>query len=189
MIISRRPPGYLRLFVKRVFDVFCSATILLVLSPLLLVAALAIRLESRGPIFFIEHKVCSNNRSVRVRKFRSRSHGAITVVGRFLLRSGVDRLPMLIDVLRGEMSIVGLHCHAAAPSSSSPERVPPELLISAFKPGLVSFERSNGDADCELRQIKADLFYMTHWSLQLDAKVLLRALLSRVAHAQSHRHL
>lgn len=133
---------------KRVFDVLASLTALIVLSPVLMLTALAIRLDSQGPILFRQERVGKNGRIFRIRKFRSMrvvqceevreitvgQDSRITPVGRFIRMTKIDELPQLVDVLVGSMSIVG-------PRPEVPRYValyPPELKaeVLSVRPGI-----------------------------------------------------
>lgn len=172
----------LQLIAKRAFDIIVSAAILVVISPLFLLTLLAVSLDSRGPIFSISRRYCYNDQTIYFLNFRCSG----TFVGSSLRRSGLDRLPMLINVLRGEMSIVGPRCHIALPSIPLSDRLSLALRESPFKPGLVNFENAHEHTDSELRQIEADLFYISNWSLLLDAKILLLSLFSKASYVQNH---
>jgi lipopolysaccharide/colanic/teichoic acid biosynthesis glycosyltransferase len=174
----------LQLVAKRVFDVIASAAMLALLSPLFLLSLLAVRLESRGPIFFISRQYCYNNQTIDVLTFRCRR----TFIGSSLARSGLDRLPMLINVLRGDMSIVGLRCYVGRPSIQLSGQLSLALRNSPLRPGLLHFEDIYGRVDSKARQIEADLFYVSNWSLLLDAKILLRNLFSKAPYIQNHLH-
>jgi lipopolysaccharide/colanic/teichoic acid biosynthesis glycosyltransferase len=177
---------YPQLIVKRVFDIAASAIVLLVLSPLFLLASLAIKLESRGPVFSVKHVYSYNNQHVRVLRFRSRSHRDVTTCGRFLIRSGLDQLPMLLNILGGEMSIVGLHCHFLPPPRLN-DQLELAFVTRSFRPGLVSLKTPRARTDGVSRR-NADLFYISNWSLLLDAKVLFRHLFSEHTYLQNHLH-
>jgi lipopolysaccharide/colanic/teichoic acid biosynthesis glycosyltransferase len=168
---------YLQLVVKRVFDIAVSAIILVVLSPLFLLASVTVKLETQGPIFTVKHVYSYSNQHIRVLRFRSRSRRSASAFGRVLIRSGLDQLPMLINVLRGEMSIVGPHFHVL-PVPQLFDQLPVALLDGPFKPGLVSLEKP-ARARGELSRTNADLFYISNWSLLLDAKILFKHLLSK----------
>ena len=104
----------LQLIAKRAFDIVVSGTVLAVSLPMILLVLLAIKLDSPGPVFSRRIAYCYDNRTIKTIKFRCSSFwGTPTRVGRLLLLSGLDRLPMLLNVLRGEMSIVGLHSYVA----------------------------------------------------------------------------
>ena len=176
---------YSQLIVKRVFDVTVSTIALLLLSPLFLLVVLAIRLGTGGPIFSVEQAYRCNNRPIRVLRFRTRNHGPVNAFGPFLTRSGLDQLPMLISVLRGEMSIVGPHRYILPPLRIY-DQVSPAFLNAPFLPGLVSFELPL-PAGGEGTDMDADTFYVLNWSLHLDAKVLFRYLFSKEAYIRAVR--
>jgi lipopolysaccharide/colanic/teichoic acid biosynthesis glycosyltransferase len=175
---------YLQLIVKRVFDIAVSAIALFVLSPVFLLASLAIRLDTRGPIFSVKHVYCYNDQRIQVLRFRSRNHGDVTACGRFLIRTGLDQLPMLINVLSGEMSIVGLHCHLLPPPRLN-DQLELSFVTRSFRAGLVSLKDPQAVADGELSRRNADLFYISHWSLLLDVKVLFQHFFSKHAYLQN----
>ena len=181
---STRSPRSPQLIAKRAFDVIASAAMLVILSPSFLVASLAVTLDSRGPIFSVSRKYCYNDQTIHVLNFRCRE----TFVGSSLTRSGLDRLPMLINVLRGDMSIVGPRCHIARPSIPLSDQLMLALRDSPLRPGLVNFEDAYRRADLEVRQIEADLFYVSNWSLLLDAKILFRNFFSKVSYFRDHLH-
>jgi len=111
----------------------------------------------------------------------------VTISGRFFSRTGLDQLPILLNVLRGEMSIVGLHCYRLPPPRLN---VQLELapVTRYFRPGLVSLRNPQTVADGELSRRNADLFYISNWSLLLDAKVLFQHLFSKQTYFQNHLH-
>ena len=176
---------YPQLIVKRAFDIAASAMVLLVLSPLLLLASLAIKLKSRGPIFSVRHVNCYNNQHVRVLAFRTRSHRSLTAFGRVLIRIGLDQLPVLINVLRGDMSIVGPHYYILPPPQVYNQQLSAGLG-GRFRPGLIGFKGPNARRD--LSRTDADLFYIFNWSLFLDLKIFFRYLFSMDTYFQNRPH-
>ena len=166
----------IKLLVKRVIDIVASGLGLLLLSPMFLVTSLVILIESRGPVFVVTSKYYYNIRPIRTLRFPSHNHHTETLVGSFLIRRGLDRLPMLINILRGEMSIIGPHCRSTSTSVPLSEEQLLALSNSPFRPGLVSFEIPERVGS----QTDADLFYIANWSLLLDAKVLLINLSSKL---------
>jgi lipopolysaccharide/colanic/teichoic acid biosynthesis glycosyltransferase len=161
--------------------------VLIVISPLFLLASLAIKLGSHGPVFSGQIEYCYNNQKIRILKFRCSTFGGPpTLIGRFLFRSGLDRLPMLINVLRGEMSIVG-PCSYIAPSSLPPaEYLSDALRRSTMRPGLFGWAQfhfsRDRDAQSDMRQqIEHDLFYIVNWSLLLDVKIVLMSVFSKAS--------
>jgi lipopolysaccharide/colanic/teichoic acid biosynthesis glycosyltransferase len=182
MAVSK--PGRLPLIAKRAFDIIASVLVLVILSPLLIFASLAIKLESNGPVLSVTRQYCYNNQNFSVLRFRCTNHRSETFIGNVLRRAGLDILPMLINVLRGDMSIVGLRCHSAISSVPLSSSVSVAFHESSFRPGLISFEGFHDRGNSELRNIEADLFYISNWSLLLDAKIILRTLFSKTSYVQ-----
>ena len=166
---------------KRVFDIIVSAMGLAILSPLFLLTLMVIKFESRGPIFFIRFEYCYNHQRIRTIRFNGGSF-YLTRVGHFLVRSGLDRLPMLINVLRGDMSIVGPRCHVVLPSTPLSKQLALALDDCPLGPGLIVFE---DQAPTELRETEADLFYISNWSLLLDVEILFGSIFSKASYVQT----
>ncbi len=181
----------LRIAIKRIFDWFVASGILLATLPVALLTGLAIWLEDRGPIFFEQLRVGLNGRTFRILKFRSMVIDAeklgpssteigdprVTVVGRFIRRTRLDEIPQLINVLKGEMSMVG-------PRPQTPQNViawsqgtPLYQLRHLVKPGVtgwaqVRFAYVATPEDARIK-LAYDLYYVKNYSLILDALVLL----------------
>jgi putative colanic acid biosysnthesis UDP-glucose lipid carrier transferase len=177
----------LQLIAKRVLDIALSATVLVVSLPMILLVLLAVKLDSRGPIFSARIKHCHDNRTIKLIGFRCSSFwGTPTRVGRLLSLSGLDRLPVLLNVLRGEMSVVGLHSYAV-PISQPCARLSKALQNEPFKPGLLNwggvsdFEKRGGQPT-EAQQVADDLFYIENWSLCLDVKIFIATLFSKASY-------
>jgi len=177
---------------KRVFDVAVSLVILVTLSPLLLLVALAVRLDSRGPILFRQKRVGIDGREFTMYKFRSMVLGAEqfdeeaglgirndprrTPVGRFTRRFSLDELPQFWNVLRGDMSLVGPRPERAHVVRGLVGTVPKYLDRHRVKTGLTGWAQVNGlrgDTSIEERT-KYDIYYVENWSLGFDIKILLR---------------
>ena len=170
--------------VKRVFDVVAAVTGLTLFSPIVLITSIAIKLDSRGPIFCRETQY-GYKRPIRVLKFRSqttcveggRGNSRVTQVGRILRRSGIDKLPQLFNVLTGDMSIVGPRPFVTRPDMF--ENYPAPLLISGVKPGLIGYGQiteSLRELSTTEQRINDDLRYAQNWSLFLDIKLVLTKL-------------
>jgi exopolysaccharide biosynthesis polyprenyl glycosylphosphotransferase len=189
------------LHVKRAFDAVVSATALVVLAPVLVACALAIKLDTPGPVFFRQRRVGKDERRFAVLKFRSmyvdaearkgefaglnfhgggNEHGMfkirqdprITRVGSFLRRTSLDELPQLVNVLRGEMSLVGprplIESEHAQISGRFRRR-------SAITPGITGLWQVNGRSELPFEEmISLDLLYAATWSLRRDLKLLAR---------------
>jgi lipopolysaccharide/colanic/teichoic acid biosynthesis glycosyltransferase len=185
---SHGPAREFQFVVKRVFDIITAVIALMLLSPLRLMVAIAIKIDSCGPILALQVRYCYDNRRIHALKFRCASVGTtgkadtVTRIGRLLSRRDIDRLPMLINVLRGDHSIVG-PCSYVSPPLFSRE-LPAALQRSKLKPGL--FCRSkldslnySGPEGGTRQQIEDDLSYVTSWSLWLDVKIIVKALTSK----------
>jgi lipopolysaccharide/colanic/teichoic acid biosynthesis glycosyltransferase len=165
---------------KRLFDIVGATTSLLLLSPIILVISVAVKLDSRGSIFSRETLYGYRNQ-IRVLKFRSmtvctetnRLNLRVTRVGQVLRRTGIDELPQLLNVLRGEMSIVGPCAYTSRHDLLDNQLLP---LLSGVKPGMTGWaqitESREGFRTTEQR-INDDLHYVENWSLFLDFKIIL----------------
>ncbi|QXD14332.1 sugar transferase [Rhodocaloribacter litoris] len=177
---TARPPRAYTL-VKRLLDVLGAALLLLLLAPVLVVVAWLIFLEDGSPVLFRQRRIGRHGRPFRLLKFRTlrrkrhdptRPAEVVTHVGRFLRRWGVDELPQLWNVLRGEMSLVG-------PRPALPEQVarygPFERQRLAVRPGLTGWAQIHGrNALPWPERIRLDVWYVTHQNLGLDLRILLR---------------
>lgn len=182
----------------KLFEDKCVAGIVLTLfAPIMLLVALAIKLESPGPIFFRQKRYGFNNKLIEVWKFRSMYHhlrdedastlatrgdSRITRVGAFIRRTSLDELPQLINVLKGDMSIVGPRPHALKAKAGGrlyQEVVSEYAVRHKVKPGLTGWAQVNGwrgETEVEeqiIRRVEYDLYYIENWSLWLDIKILL----------------
>jgi Undecaprenyl-phosphate glucose phosphotransferase len=193
-------------FVKGAFDRVSAALGLIVLAPLLVVTAIAIKLDSRGPILFRQTRHGFNNGVIRVFKFRTmnvieagsnftpatKADPRVTRVGRVLRRSNIDELPQLINVLLGQMSIVGPRPHATAQNELFDKLLSGFSRRHAVKPGITGWAQINGyrgetdTVDKMKRRVEYDLFYIDNWSFLFDLKIILLTLLSRRAYLNAY---
>jgi exopolysaccharide biosynthesis polyprenyl glycosylphosphotransferase len=193
--------------VKRAFDLCVAATGLLLLAPMFLLVSVAIKLDSRGPVFFRQARHGYNQNVITVFKFRSMSvmedHGQhikqaqkndprITRVGRILRRTNLDELPQLLNVLRGEMSIVGPRPHAVSHGEMFEKLVPPYSRRHRVKPGITGWAQVNGfrgetDTLEKLqRRLDYDLHYIENWSLWFDLKIMFMTVFSKKAYLNAY---
>ncbi len=172
---------------RRAVDIVVSATALAFASPILALAALAIRLESRGPIVYRQRRSGLHGHEFDVLKLRTMVDGAehkgaglainandsrITRVGAFLRRTSLDELPNLVNVLRGEMSLIGPRPTLPVQVEQYTERQRGRLEI---KPGITGWAQVNGRASLPWSErIELDLYYIEHRSLALDIQILKR---------------
>jgi lipopolysaccharide/colanic/teichoic acid biosynthesis glycosyltransferase len=173
--------------VKRAFDVAVAGALLLVATPLLLVACAAIRLESRGSPVYRQRRVGRGGHQFDLLKLRTMVSGAehlgaglavdeddprITRVGGLLRRLSLDELPNLVNVLAGDMSLVGPRPTVQVQVAQYTER---QLGRLAVEPGITGWAQVCGRAALPWHErIELDLWYIEHWSLRLDARILLR---------------
>jgi lipopolysaccharide/colanic/teichoic acid biosynthesis glycosyltransferase len=171
--------------VNRALDLVIAGLILLVASPLLALAVVAIRLESRGPVFYRQQRVGRDGESFELWKLRTMVPGAesmgagiyivegdtrITRVGRLLRRFSLDELPNLINVMRGEMAIVGPRPTVQEQVDRYTERQRRRLEV---KPGITGWAQINGRASLPWPdRIELDVWYVEHRSLRLDLRIL-----------------
>ena len=210
LTLFERPLSGFDQVVKRTEDLVLGTLILILISPLLLATAIAIKMDSEGPVFFRQNREGFNNSRFRIWKFRSmrvekcendgikqatRDDDRITRVGRFIRRTSIDELPQLFNVLRGEMSLVGPRPHA--PSTRAGERLFHEIIESYaarhnVKPGITGWAQVcgwRGETATEeklLKRLEHDLYYIENWSLPLDIYIIIKtaatSLFSRIAY-------
>jgi len=194
------PPITWRTEIKRLLDIAVALSLLLVLSPLLALVALAIKLESEGPVFFIQGRVGFNKRRFRMIKFRTMCVDAearmqelehlnektgpifkitndprTTRVGKWLRRTSIDELPQLINVLLGDMSIVGPRPLSVRDALRM--EVAWQKRRFSVKPGLTCLWQVSGRSNLSFEQwMQLDLEYIDRWSLGLDGLILLRTI-------------
>jgi putative colanic acid biosynthesis UDP-glucose lipid carrier transferase len=191
--IYRRPiSGWDRL-TKAIEDRLLAVFFLILFSPILLLIALAIKLDSKGPIFFSQPRSGFNNNSFVLYKFRTMHESAqddlyvtqaqridprITRVGTFLRRASLDEFPQLINVLKGEMSLVGPRPHAIAHNAHYANLIDQYLGRHRVKPGMTGWAQVHGyrgeteTVEKMRARVEYDLYYIDHWSLWFDLRIL-----------------
>jgi undecaprenyl-phosphate galactose phosphotransferase/putative colanic acid biosynthesis UDP-glucose lipid carrier transferase len=181
----------------RNLDLVLGSLALLMLSPLLLTVAALVKIDSSGPVIFKQRRNGLNGREFLIWKFRTmhvmedgasvaqarRQDPRVTRVGRLLRSSSIDELPQLINIFKGEMSLVGPRPHPIALDEKFRGRIPSYDLRYSVKPGLTGWAQVNG-ARGETAQLAAmeqrvalDLWYVKNWSPTLDLKIILRTFL------------
>ena len=181
---------------KWAFDKIVAGAAVLLLMPVLIAVAIAVRLDSRGPILFRQKRYGLNNELIEVFKFRSmyvdqcdaaasrlvtRGDPRVTRVGAFIRKTSLDELPQLLNVLRGDLSLVGPRPHAL--QAKAADRLYDEVVESYFarhkvKPGITGWAQVNGwrgetDTPEKIqRRVEHDLYYIENWSLALDVQIL-----------------
>lgn len=191
--IARSPPSGLGAFAKRAEDITLASIVLLVIAPVLPLIALAIRIDSPGPILFRQPRLGFNNEEFVIYKFRSMRHQPasggpvlqatradprVSRVGAFLRRTSLDELPQIINVLRGDMSLVGPRPHAVPHHYAYQDRIEGYLGRHRMRPGLTGWAQVHGfrgetDTLEKMRnRVLYDLDYIENWSIWLDIRIL-----------------
>lgn len=200
--VRKRPLEGWGSIVKRVEDKVIGALILLMISPLMLIIAIAVKLDSKGPVFFKQNRYGFNNKLIGVLKFRSmyvddedtdastlvtKNDPRVTRVGAFLRRTSLDELPQFINVIRGEMSVVGPRPHALKASAEG--RLYEEVVCDYAKrhnvtPGITGWAQVNGwrgetDTEDKIKyRVEHDVYYIENWSVFFDIEIILRTLIT-----------
>jgi len=198
--LGSAPPFSWRTEAKRIIDLTVSTTLLIICAPLFALVAIAIKFDSHGPVFFIQERVGFSKRRFRMIKFRTMSVDAesrmkdiehlneksgpifkikkdprITRVGKWLRKTTIDELPQLINVLVGDMSVVGPRPLSVRDAVRMEEAWQKRRF--SVKPGLTCLWQVSGRSNLSFEQwMQLDLDYIDHWSLKLDASILLRTI-------------
>ena len=191
--LAASPITDVRVLPKFVFDRLFALSALTMLAPLMLAIAALIKLTSPGPVFFRQKRKGIDGHEFRIYKFRSMKvheetagritqatkHDArVTPVGRFLRRTSLDELPQFINVLKGEMSVVGPRPHALEHDDIYKDLVKGYMFRYRIKPGITGWAQINGfrgetdRVEKMMGRVKLDLYYMQNWSFWLDIKIV-----------------
>jgi Undecaprenyl-phosphate glucose phosphotransferase len=196
--LVRRPMSMGDIALKRVFDALAALAAMILLAPVLALVALAIKLDSKGPVFFMQRRYGFNQRPFRIYKFRtmftmddgdvvqqaSANDPRITRVGRFLRRWNLDELPQLLNVMQGEMSLVGPRPHALAHDHAYERRIALYARRHNVKPGITGWAQVNGfrgetsTDDKMAARVEHDLYYIDNWSIMLDLRIIAQTVFS-----------
>ena len=198
--LSRRSGSASALDGKDILDRVLASVGLVSLLPLLLVIALAVCLDSKGPALFRQTRTGRNGKPFRIYKFRTmtvqengpvvqqarRGDTRLTRIGRILRQTSLDELPQLLNVIRGEMSLVGPRPHALAHDEHYGREIPDYVGRFAVKPGLTGWAQVNGSrgetptvADMR-RRVELDLWYVQNRTLALDLTILARTVVDEI---------
>ena len=197
LIAVERPLKHWRALQKLVFDQIMAMLALIALLPLLITIAILIKLDSPGPVFFRQPRIGFNNQTFRIYKFRTMYHhmadlladcqttrgdARITPLGKWLRRFSIDELPQLLNVLQGDMSLVGPRPHAPNTKAAGKlfeAAVPGYAARHRVKPGITGWAQVNGwrgetqTTEQIRKRVELDLHYIQNWSLGLDVKILI----------------
>jgi putative colanic acid biosysnthesis UDP-glucose lipid carrier transferase len=182
--------------VKRISDIVLGTLIFLLILPVMLLIALAVKMTSPGPVLFKQRRYGADGKEIIVYKFRSmtvcedgaqvvqaqKSDARITRLGAFLRRTSLDELPQFINVLQGRMSIVGPRPHAVAHNELYRKLIKGYMVRHKVKPGITGWAQVNGyrgeteTLEKMQKRIECDLYYLRYWSLRLDLYIILKTI-------------
>ncbi|HEX5413011.1 MAG TPA: undecaprenyl-phosphate glucose phosphotransferase [Terriglobia bacterium] len=188
---------------KRLFDIVLSLAVLVVLSPAFLLIAILVKLTSAGPVFFAQERVGLNGKPFGMLKFRtmrqdsalnsgdhwtSRNDPYVTPIGRWLRRSNLDELPQFLNVLKGDMSVVGPRPERRFFLERFRQEVPEYMSRHYVKSGITGWAQVNGwRGDTSIAQrVEHDLYYSRNWAMGLDIKILLLTLTRTFFHRDAY---
>ena len=177
------------MMIKRVMDICGSLVCLLIFSPVMLITAILIKITSRGPLIFKQERVGLHNKPFRMYKFRSmeqqspenekkgwtvKNDPRITRVGKIIRKTSIDELPQLINVLRGDMSLVGPRPERPQFVEKFREEIPRYMVKHQVRPGMTGWAQVNGlrGNTSIKKRIEHDLYYIENWTVGLDIKIL-----------------
>jgi len=195
--LKRTPLSKAELRAKRAFDLCFASAAIVALLPLMMITALLIKLDSRGPVLFLQTRNGFNRQPFSIFKFRTmhclengpiirqvtKDDPRVTRLGRWLRASSIDELPQLFNVIRGEMSLVGPRPHAQSHNSEYEKLISNYAFRHHVKPGLTGWAQVSGyrgetqHVDQMKRRVEHDLWYINNWSLLLDLKIVLMTVL------------
>ncbi len=195
LTLAETPLIGMRLLLKSVVDKFLSVLILLMIFPILIVVALAVKLDSPGPIFFRQNRAGWSGKTFKIWKFRSmfvhqeeagklkqasKGDSRITRVGAFIRKTSLDELPQIFNVLTGDMSLVGPRPHAIQHDTEYSARISEYFTRHQIKPGITGLAQVRGfrgettDIEQMVLRIESDIEYINNWSIWLDISILFR---------------
>jgi Undecaprenyl-phosphate glucose phosphotransferase len=203
--LTRRPLTRMEIARKRAFDLVAAAVALIALTPLLLVVATAVWLDSPGPVFFAQRRYGFNQQPFRIIKFRTmstlddgpviaqatRDDPRLTRVGRFLRRWNIDEIPQLFNVLTGDMSLVGPRPHALSHDQQFERRISLYARRHNVRPGITGWAQIHGfrgeiDDEKMRQRVEHDLFYIDNWSMWLDLQIIFRTVFSAAGYRNAY---
>lgn len=204
--LTAPPLGAVQMLTKRVFDGLLALVALVLLSPVFAIIAMMVKMDSPGPVFFRQRRRGYNHQEFRIWKFRTmttlddganvkqaeKNDARVTAVGWWLRRLNLDELPQLINVLMGEMSLVGPRPHAVAHDMHYETRIEEYPRRLNVKPGITGWAQVHGfrgateTEDDMRRRVECDIYYIENWSLVLDIYILALTVLSPRAYRNAY---
>ena len=176
--------------IKRLMDLIIAAAALVVASPVMVIAAVLVKLTSKGPVIFKQERIGLHNKPFKMYKFRTmkvqksaeeqkgwttKDDPRVTKVGKFLRRTSIDELPQLFNILKGDMSVVGPRPERPQFVEKFKEEIPRYMVKHQVRPGLTGLAQVNGyRGDTSIKKrIEYDIFYIENWTISFDVKIIL----------------
>lgn len=176
--------------IKRLMDLIIAAAALVVASPVMVIAAVLVRLTSKGPVIFKQERIGLHNKPFKMYKFRTmkvqksaeeqkgwttKDDPRVTRIGKFLRRTSIDELPQLFNILKGDMSVVGPRPERPQFVEKFKEEIPRYMVKHQVRPGLTGWAQVNGyRGDTSIKKrIEYDIFYIENWTISFDVKIIL----------------
>jgi Undecaprenyl-phosphate glucose phosphotransferase len=204
--LRRMPLSRLELMEKRALDLVLASAALLLLTPILVLVGVLIKLDSPGPVFFLQRRFGFNQKPFQIIKFRSmrtcedgavihqakKDDPRVTRIGRWLRRWNVDEVPQLFNVIKGDMSLVGPRPHALSHDRKFERRISTYARRHNVKPGITGWAQIHGlrgetDTDEKMRRrVEHDLHYIDNWSVLLDLQILVRTVISPASYRNAY---
>ncbi len=192
--IQRAPLGGTQRFVKRMMDIALASLAFIFFLPIMTLTAIAIKLDSPGPVIFRQNRKGFNGKQFVIFKFRTmavqengpavvqatRNDARVTTIGRLLRSASIDELPQLLNVLKGDMSLIGPRPHALAHDNYFESVLSDYAFRHHVKPGITGWAQCNGARGATpsiehiSERVKLDLWYINNWSLWLDIHILIK---------------
>lgn len=174
---------------KRIVDIFGALVAIILFSPIMLIAAIGVKVTSKGPLIFKQERVGLHNKSFQMYKFRSmevqpveeekkgwtkKNDPRVTKIGRILRKTSIDELPQFFNVLKGDMSLIGPRPERPLFVEKFKEEIPRYMIKHQVRPGITGWAQVNGyRGDTSIRKrIEYDLYYIENWSMAFDFKIL-----------------
>ncbi|MEO0253758.1 MAG: sugar transferase, partial [candidate division WOR-3 bacterium] len=182
-------------FLKRAFDLFFSLFIIILTLPIMAIIAILIKIQDKGPVFYLQERVGQDGKIFKLIKFRTMKVGAdkeekpkfttpddprVTKIGRFLRKYSLDELPQFFNVLKGDMSVVGPRPERPYFVEKFSKEIPRYLERHRFKSGITGWAQVNGlrgDTPIDER-VRYDLYYINNWSIWFDIKIIIKTILT-----------
>lgn len=190
-----------RTYIKRLLDILIGTGVLIVLSPVMLITAIAIKLESPGPVIFRQQRLGLKGRVFEILKFRSMRVGAehtgsgvysdhtdprVTRVGRIIRATSIDELPQAWNMVKGDMSLIGPRPPLTYHPWPIEEYTPEQLHMFDVRPGITGWAQINGRKDVEWnKRIELNNWYVDHMSFVWDVKIFFRTILKVLSGADN----